>query len=164
MSATMNRSAAEFDKGAQGARALLARAGVHGRSTPAAARPLAASPDAVDAYERGAAAARSLLALMGAPAAYQGSPRERGAASADAPGDHERGAAEARRLLGYGGATADSGGSASSPRSPAERGDGVGPDRVAPVSDFEKGAAEARALLGIRPPAASGPSRFSITA
>jgi ClpP class serine protease len=43
-------------------------------------------------------------------------------------------------------------------------GAGVGPERVAPMTDFEKGAAEARALLGIRPPAASGPSRFNFTA
>ena len=63
MSATL--SAAEFEKGAQAALALLALAGAPGRATKTAAAPEAASSDASDDYHRGAAEARRLLGSHG---------------------------------------------------------------------------------------------------
>jgi hypothetical protein len=103
--------AAEFDKGAQAALALLALAGAPGRATTIAAAPEAATPDASDDYQRGAAEARRLLGAMAAPAAVGGTGAPRGptaiasdlsrrSAADDDPHERAKGAAEARRLLG----------------------------------------------------------------
>lgn len=117
MSETTSLSAAEFDKGAQAARALLALAGAPTRSPGVAAAaigaesgPIArvslasASRDASDEYERGAMEARRLLgrtSAAGGSSALASLPRSTANA---VDGDREKGAAEARRLLGIAGA------------------------------------------------------------
>jgi hypothetical protein len=85
----------EFDKGAQGARALLTLIGAPGRQTKAAARPETASPEASDDYQRGAAEARRLLGIRAEPSGAGGDASSPGSAAG-----REKGAAEARRLLG----------------------------------------------------------------
>lgn len=105
-------SPAELDKGAQGARALLALVGAPKSETKAATLLKTASPKASDNdddYERGAAEARRLLDVKTAPtdAAKAGAPsRSTAGASSlrsgsdDDPRERAKGAAEARRLLG----------------------------------------------------------------
>jgi hypothetical protein len=103
--------AAEFDKGAQAALALLALAGAPGRAATTAAQPEAAASDASDDYQRGAAEAQRPLGAIAAPAdaGGAGAPRRstaeasdlsRRPAADDDPHERAKGAAEARRLLG----------------------------------------------------------------
>jgi hypothetical protein len=100
MSSNDELFAAEFDKGAAAARALLALIGAAGSATMAAPWPEAPLPDASDDYQRGAAEARRLLGIRATPAGL-GAPASslRSAAELD-DGECEKGAAEARRLLG----------------------------------------------------------------